>query len=125
MHREIWRKENLNPKQPPASPPHGKNQTPRIHRKNPPRLAHKTIYLRHVRKQCIETDRRETQTLRQAPQKQKTGLIAKARQGPRGRMSDRRDERKPLNMWADICNDKRTVAQVIISIQGVGHQAGT
>ena len=51
------------------------------------------------------------------------GLIAKARQGPRGRMSDRRDERKPLDLWADICNHKRTVAPVITSIQGVGHQA--
>jgi len=102
----------------------GKIKHPESIGKNPPRLASKTIYLRHVRKQFIETYRRETQTLRQAPQKQKKGLIAKARQGLRGRKSDRRDERKPLNLWADIRNHKRMVAPVITSIQGVGHQAG-
>jgi len=58
MHREIWRKENLNPKQPPASPPHGKNQTPRIHRKDPPRLAPKTI-IPQTRKETIHRDVQE------------------------------------------------------------------
>jgi len=46
---------NANP--PPASPRHGKNQTPGVHRKSPPRLAPKTIHPRHVRKQYIETYR--------------------------------------------------------------------
>jgi len=46
---------NANP--PPASPLHGKNQTPRVHRKSLPRLAPTIIYSRQVRKQSIETYR--------------------------------------------------------------------
>jgi len=46
---------NSNP--PPVSPLHGKNQTPRVHRKTLPRLATKIIYPRHVRKQYIQTYR--------------------------------------------------------------------
>jgi len=55
MHREIWRKENLNHKQPPASPFHDKNQTRRVHRKNPPRLVPKKI-IPQTCKQTIHRD---------------------------------------------------------------------
>ena len=50
----MKRKKPINANPPPASPLHGKNQTPRVHRKSPPRLAPKIIYPRHVRKQYIE-----------------------------------------------------------------------
>jgi len=50
----IKRKKPINANPPPASPLHGKNQTPRVHRKSLPRLAPKIIYPRHVRKQYIE-----------------------------------------------------------------------
>ena len=53
----MKRKKPINANPPPASPLHGKNQTPRIHRKSPPRLAPKIIYPRHVREQYIETYR--------------------------------------------------------------------
>jgi len=53
----MKRKKPINAIPPPASPLHGKNQTPRVHRKSPPRLAPKIIYPRHVRKQYIETYR--------------------------------------------------------------------
>jgi len=53
----MKRKKPINANPPPASPPHGKNQTPRVHRKSLPRLAPKIIYPRHVRKQYIETYR--------------------------------------------------------------------
>jgi len=53
----MKRKKTINAIPPPTSPLHGKNQTPRVHRKSLPRLAPKIIYLRHVRKQYIETDR--------------------------------------------------------------------
>ena len=77
-------KKTFNPKQPHASPLHGKNQTPTIHRKNPPCLALKITYPRHLRKQFIETYRRETQTLPQAPLTQKKGLSAEGPTGPTG-----------------------------------------
>ena len=51
------RKKPINANPPPASPLHGKNQTPRVHRKSLPLLAPKIIYPRHVRKQFIETYR--------------------------------------------------------------------
>jgi len=47
----IKRKKPINAIPPPASPLHGKNQTPRVQRKSPPRLAPNIIYPRHVRKQ--------------------------------------------------------------------------
>jgi len=53
----MKRKKRINANPPPASPLHGKNQTPRVYRKSPPRLAPKIIYPRHVRKQYIETYR--------------------------------------------------------------------
>jgi len=53
----MKRKKPINANPPPASPLHGKNQTPRVHRKSLPRLAPKIIYPRHVRKQYIETYR--------------------------------------------------------------------
>jgi len=53
----MKRKKPINANPPPASPLHGKNQTPGLHRKSPPRLAPKIIYPRRVRKQCIETYR--------------------------------------------------------------------
>jgi len=53
----MKRKKPINAIPPPASPLHGKNQTPRVHRKSPPRLAPKIIYPRHIRKQYIETYR--------------------------------------------------------------------
>jgi len=53
----MKRKKPINAIPPPASPLHGKNQTPRVHRKGPPRLAPKIIYPRHVRKKYIETYR--------------------------------------------------------------------
>ena len=53
----VKRKKPINAIPPPASPLHGKNQTPRVHRKCLPRLAPKIIYPRHVRKQYIETYR--------------------------------------------------------------------
>jgi len=53
----MKRKKPINAIPPPASPLHGKNQTPRVHRKSLPRLAPKIIYPRHVRKQYIETYR--------------------------------------------------------------------
>jgi len=53
----MKRKKPINANPPPASPLHGKNQTPRVHRKSPPCLAPKIIYPRHVRKQYIETYR--------------------------------------------------------------------
>jgi len=55
--RALKRKKPINANPPPASPPHGKNQTPRVHRKSLPRLAPKIIYPRHVRKQYMETYR--------------------------------------------------------------------
>jgi len=51
----MERKKPINAIPPPASPLHGKNQTPRVHRKSLPHLAPKIIYPRHVRKQYIET----------------------------------------------------------------------
>ena len=53
----MKRKKPINANSPPASPLHGKNQTPRVHRKSFPRLAPKIIYPRHIRKQYIETYR--------------------------------------------------------------------
>ena len=53
----MKRKKPINAIPPPASPLHGKIQTPRVHRKSPPRLPPKIIYPRHVRKQYIETYR--------------------------------------------------------------------
>jgi len=53
----MKRKKPINAIPPPASPLHGKNQSPRVHRKSSPRLAPKIIYPRHVRKQYIETYR--------------------------------------------------------------------
>jgi len=53
----MERKKPINSIPPPASPLHGKNQRPRVHRKSLPRLAPKIIYPRHVRKQYIETYR--------------------------------------------------------------------
>jgi len=53
----MKRKKPISAIPPPAPPLHGKNQTPRVHRKSPPRLAPKIIYPRHVRKQYIETYR--------------------------------------------------------------------
>jgi len=53
----MKRKKPINANPPPASRRHGNNQTPRVHRKSPARLAPKIIYPRHVRKQYIETYR--------------------------------------------------------------------
>jgi len=53
----MKRKKPINANPPPASHLHRKNQTPRVHRKSLPHLAPKIIYLRHVRKQYIETYR--------------------------------------------------------------------
>jgi len=53
----MKRKKPINASPPPASPLHGKNQTPRVNRKSLPRLAPKIIYPRHVKKQYIETYR--------------------------------------------------------------------
>jgi len=53
--RAMKRKKPINANPPPASPLHGKNQTPRVHRKSLPLLAPKIIYPRHVMKQYIET----------------------------------------------------------------------
>ena len=50
----MKRKKPINANPPAASPVHGKNQTPRVHRKSSPRLAPKIRYPRHVRKQYIE-----------------------------------------------------------------------
>jgi len=69
-------------KPPPTSPLDGKNQTPRIHRKKPRRLAPKIIYPRHVRSQFIEAYRRETETLLQAPKNKRNPGFAKALSGP-------------------------------------------
>jgi len=52
--RAKKRKKPINANPPPASHLHGKNQTPRVHRKSLPRLAPKIIYPRHLRKQYIE-----------------------------------------------------------------------
>jgi len=79
----IRRKKPMNAKPPPASPLQVKDQTPRIQRKNP-RLAPKIIYPRHLRRQFIETYRRETQTLPQAPQNKRNDGSAKALSGPEG-----------------------------------------
>jgi len=51
----MKRKKPINANPPPASPLHGINQTPPVHRKSLPRLAPKIIYPRQVRKQYIET----------------------------------------------------------------------
>jgi len=53
----MKRKKPINAIPLPASPLHGKYQTPRVHRKSPPHLAPKIIYPRHIRKQYIETYR--------------------------------------------------------------------
>jgi len=53
----MKRKKPINAIPPPASPLHGKNQTPQVHRKSLPRLAPKIIYPTDVRKQFIETYR--------------------------------------------------------------------
>jgi len=53
----MKRKKPITANSPPASPLHGKNETPRVHRESLPRLAPKIIYTRHVRKQYIETYR--------------------------------------------------------------------
>jgi len=78
--REIWRKENLNPKQPPASPLHGKNQTPRIHRKNAPRLAPEII-IPQTRKEIIHKDVQERYPNHSAgsPKNKRKDWFAKAR----------------------------------------------
>jgi len=81
----MERTKPINTKPPPASPLHRNNQTPRIHRKNPPRLAPKIKYSRHVRRQFIETYRRETQTLPQALLKQKKELIRQGLTRPEGK----------------------------------------
>jgi len=80
--RAMKRKKPINAKPAPASPLHRKNQTTRIHRKKPARLAPKIIYPRHVRRQFIETDRRETQNLPQAPQNKRNDGFAKALSEP-------------------------------------------
>ena len=51
-------KKTFNPKQLHASSLHGKNETPTIHRKNPPRLAPKTI-IPQTRKEIIHRDVQE------------------------------------------------------------------
>jgi len=38
-------------------------------------------------------------------------------------MFDCRDMRKPLDLWANICNHSQRVAPVITSMNGDGHQA--
>jgi len=53
----MKRKKPINAIPPPASPLHGKNQTPRVHRESLPCLAPEIIYPRHVRKQYMETYR--------------------------------------------------------------------
>jgi len=53
----MKRKKPINANPAPASPLHGKNQTPRVCGKSFPHLAPKIIYPRHVRKQYIETYR--------------------------------------------------------------------
>jgi len=50
-------KKSINANPPPASPLHGKNQPPRVHRKSLPLLAPKIKYPRQVRKRYIETYR--------------------------------------------------------------------
>jgi len=59
MHRKIWRKENLNPKQLPPSPLHRKNETPLIHWKSPPRIAPK-ILIPTTYKDTIHRDLQES-----------------------------------------------------------------
>jgi len=53
----MKRKKPINAIPPTALPLHGKNQTPRVHRKSLPRLAPKIIYPRQVSKQYTETYR--------------------------------------------------------------------
>jgi len=82
MHREIWCKEKLNLKQPPTSLLHRKNQTPRIHRKNPPRLASK-ILIPQTHKETIHGDGQERDPnpfVGSRKNKREAGF-AKARQG--------------------------------------------
>jgi len=125
MHHEICRKKNLNPKQPPTSPLHGKNQTPRIHRKNPPRLAPKTI-IPQTRKETIHRDvqgRDPNPSAGSLKTKERIGLRRPHRARGRG-LCDRRDMRKPLDLWLDICNHRCTVVLVITSIQGVDDSQG-
>jgi len=50
----MKRKKPIKAKPPPASPLHGTNETPRVHRKSLPRPSPKILYPRHVRKQYIE-----------------------------------------------------------------------
>jgi len=55
-------------KGPPVSPLHGQNQRHGIDRKSASHLAPKIKYHRHIRRQLIETYRRDTQTHLQARQ---------------------------------------------------------
>jgi len=55
----MKRKKPINAKPPPASPLHGKNETPRMHRKNLPRLAPKIEKIPKTRKKTIDRDVQE------------------------------------------------------------------
>jgi len=121
MQCELWHEQNLNPKQPPPLSLHEKNQIPRIHRKNPPRLAPKTI----IPQTCKDTIHRDVQERDPNPAagfpktketKMKTTAVAL-------KIGDHQDEGKPLDLWVNICNHRRMVAPVITLMQGVGHQA--
>ena len=68
--------------------------------------------------------RRETQTLQQAPLKQKKGLAREGPIGPGGQDVSPPLREKTTGLVGRHCNHKHTVAPVITSIQGIGHQAG-
>jgi len=52
--RLIEKTKPINGKPPPASPPHGNHETPRVHQNGPPQLAPKILYPRQVSKQNME-----------------------------------------------------------------------
>jgi len=65
----------INGNPPPASPLHGKNQTPRVHMKSLTYLAPRVIYPRHVRKQSIERYRWKDPNPSAGSTKQKKGQL--------------------------------------------------
>jgi len=81
-------KKTYKSQQPPAPPLHGKNQTPRNHRKSPHRLAPKTL----IPQICKETIHRKVQVERPKPFRRlprtKESLAKPSKRGPDGEDSD-------------------------------------
>ena len=81
MHDQIWRNENLNHKQPPASPLNREHQTLRIHRINPP-IAYKKKQIAQTGKETTHRDLQQTDPNPFAGSPKTKELFVKADSGP-------------------------------------------